>query len=166
MGNLGRFLGMGLMIAALASGCSPDEDTSPSAALFPTTHYGEVRPDFSRQLAARVQRSDAELHALLGVHYAEIEKNDIQQVREGIATGFYEHPQSGRRIYRVQSIGQAQQILGETWPEEPWTEPGSDLASQFQVTPNASIAIMGRNDQRILFFDHENHLSRVYPEPG
>jgi hypothetical protein len=166
MGNLGKILGSGLLVAALTVGCSPDEDTSPSAALFPTTYYGEVRPDFSRQLAARAQRGDAELHALLGVHYSEIEKDEIQLVREGLATGFYEHPQSGKKIYRIQSIGQARQILGEVWPEEEWAEPGSELASQFQVTPNASIAIMGQNDQRILFFDHENHLSRVYPEPG
>lgn len=166
MGNLGKILGTGLIIVALTAGCTPDEDTSPSAALFPTTHYGEVRPDFSRQLAARAQRRDAELHALLGVHYSEIERNEIQLVQEGLETGFYEHPQSGKRIYRVQSITQAQQILEKVWPEEKWAEPGSELASQFQATPNASVAIMGQNDQRILFFDQENHLSRVYPEPG
>ena len=57
-----------LVLPSLWSGCVPDEDTSPSAALFPTTYFGEVRPDFTEQLTNRASREEVELHAVLGAH--------------------------------------------------------------------------------------------------
>jgi hypothetical protein len=146
----------------LVAGCVPDEDTSPSAALFPTTYFGEVRPDFSEQLANHASREDVEFHALLGAQFAETESEELAAIRESLALGYFVHPDNGKRLYRVESIEQAQQIL-PTWDEERWSE---ELLGKFKEVPNASVAIIGLNDQRILFFDQSEQLVGIYPAAG
>lgn len=155
--------GLGLLV--LMGGCVPDEDTSPSAALFPTTHFGEVRPDFTNQLTNRATRNDVELYALFGVSYVDYDQKSLRPVEDALVQGFYSNPKNGKKIYRVQSIGQARELLQNMWSEEEW-EMDSDLANQFKLTPNASIALIGAKDQRILFFDQGNQLAQVYPKAG
>lgn len=152
-------------LVAVLAGCVPDEDTSPSAALFPTTHFGEVRPDFANHLASRASRHDAELFALFGVCYSDLDKWTLKPVEEALDHGFYANPKNGKRVYRIQSITQAQQLLEGSWSEENWA-PDSALANQFKITPNATVALIGEKDQRILFFDQANQLAVVYPEAG
>ena len=147
----------------LGTGCVPDEDTQPSSALFPVSHYGEVRPDFSTQLASRVVREDAELFALLGTNFSNRQKKELDLIKQGLSNGVYVSPNDGKRIYRINSMDQARKLLGESWSEETWKEK-SDLAKFFDQAPNASVAFMGQNDQRILFFDQTNHLVGVFPK--
>ena len=155
--------GFGLL--ALVTGCVPDEDTSPSAALFPTTHYGEVRPDFTSKVASRAARTEVELFALFGVSYNDQDRRELESVQDALNQGFYANPTNGKKIYRIQSLSQAQQLLQHSWKDEKWV-PDSILAKHFLMTPNASVALIGQNDQRILFFDQSNQLAGVYPEAG
>jgi len=151
-----------LVLLNLGAGCVPDEDTSPSAALFPTSYFGETRPDFTEQLGNHAPREEVELHALLGTQFAETEAKELEVIREALALGYFFHPDNGKRLYRVQSIEQAQQIL-PAWDEEHWSE---ELAGKFKEIPNASVAIFGLKDQRILFFDESDQLVGVYPAAG
>lgn len=155
----------GSCLLAILAGCVPDEDTAPSAALFPTTHFGEVRPDFTGQLTSNSARQEVELMALFGVCYKDQDSRELKPVSEALSRGFYSNPQNGKRVYRVHSIAQAQELLQNSWEEEHWNS-DSKLSKQFATTPNATVAIIGQTDQRILFFDQSNHLIGVYPSAG
>lgn len=146
------------------SGCLPVEDTTPSSALFPaSSQYGaEVRRDFSGQLSKNASRRDVELHALFGSFYAERSSQELRPVLDSLNKGFYQDD-NGKRIYRVESVNQAQQILAKSWKYEKWS-PNSALAKRFASASNASIAILGNSDQRILFFDQSDQLIGVYPK--
>lgn len=129
------------------------------------SHYGEVRPDFSGPLTSKASREDVELLALFGVCYRDQDRKELKPVQDALSQGFYVNPQNGKKVYRVNAISQAQLLLQGAWEEEHW-QPDSNLAKQFASTPNASVAIIGQNDQRILFFDEQNHLIGVFPTAG
>ncbi len=102
------------------------------------------------------------MHALFGRLYTEKPPKEVKPIIGALEQGFYECPASGKRVYRINSISQAQQILGHKWTDESWGE-SSVLANQFRITPSASVAVMGDNDQRLVFFDQSNQLVAVYP---
>ncbi len=154
----------GLTLLVLAVGCLPDEDTTPSSALFPTTHYGEVRPDFTGLVASHADRETVELYALYGAQSGEIDRKSLKPIQDALMQqGCCENAANGRKVYRTQSMVQAQQLLQSLWPEEKWT-PDSELAKRFVMAPNSTVAMFGQNDQRIMFFDSANRLLEVYPK--
>ena len=165
IGNRGATWAFSACVFGLSlSGCVPDEDTSPSAALFPAAPYGEAKLDFSKQLASHAAREAVEFHALLGPRYAEKEQAQLETIRAGLTQGYYVDSSSGNSIYRVQSMEQARQFL-PGWDEKQWAG-DSALAEKFRELPNASVAIIGQKEQRIFFFDQSNQLASVYPQPG
>lgn len=144
----------------LGTGTTPASASAPSAALFPTTYYGEVRRDFSDQLSSKADRSEVELHALLGKHFADRDREELQTIYNELCQGSYQNETGSSRVYRVSSLEEAQKVLD--WNPDKW-KPDSELAKFFEQNPSATVAILGNEDQRILFFDQSNHLAAVYP---
>lgn len=163
-----------LGLISLSIGCVPIvEDTTPSAALFPTkgnyayTTVGASaqinnKADFSGLLKLNAPRRKVELTAVHGAHFnSRKSRSDITNAWEEIESGSY-LGKDGKQVYRVNTIGQAQQILKTSWTKESWAA-NSNLATTFQKLPNASVVKLSPTDQRILFFDKSNRLVGCYP---
>jgi hypothetical protein len=151
-------------LLAVTVGCLPDEDTSPSTALFPSTHYGDVRPDFTGLVASHADREAVELYALFGAQSGDIDQKTLKPIQEALGQqGSCENSANGRKVYRTQTMIQAQQLLQTAWPQEKWT-PESDLAKRFAMAAHSTVAMFAQTDQRILFFDSANRLVEVYPK--
>ncbi len=162
----GTFNHIATFIAALSlTGCIPDDEggTPPSAALFPVTYYGEVPPDFSGRIAQRAPRLDSEFYALLGTHYADTDPAVLASLRDSLEHGLTRSPDGRKTICRVRSPEQARAILGEDWAGSSWVD-DSPLAEGFRQYPNATVVVLGLDDQRILFFDSRDRLVGEYPE--
>lgn len=106
-------------------------------------------------------RYEVEIRTLYGNAFNINDQKLSKPLQAALEQGYFEDKNTGKRLYRIQSLYQAQQILKLVWSEDHWV-PDSELSKRFQTVPNASVVIVGPSDQRILFFDQSGHFIGVY----
>lgn len=186
-----RHLGAGGLLLSVLCGCVTEENAAPSAALFPG---GDCVPSSATQsstppagpptsapgsgggasaaaavpgnlaAAGTASRVDTEIQTLYGDSQNR-DKKKLQSLREAIESGYFEDKNTGKRLYRIQTLYQAQQILQRVWSADHWNA-NSELTRRFKEVPNASVTIVGEKDQRILFFDQSGRLLSAYSQSG
>lgn len=118
---------------------------------------------FTNLLSRCAPREEVELFAsLINSRYdndlSEFESSQIASVKRSLeAEGKYLRGWYAMGVYRVESIDDAMTILrkGSGWYASDFDD---KVRQYFQRYPNATVAIMGNDDQRIFFFDKADRL--------